>query len=351
MRTYEAVRADQTRGVDQAIENAERDLDTTRKTLASRQQERRSVDTELQACTLQHRALDSPQSALKAEIADIERRLADLQRQAEAKKDQLREVEAQAEQLRQEVARQRTSGSSIDREIARVAEDVRAKATALEAARKRRGEALAQALRLYVVEVFDFMETYATRATAREVHDQAKAKFEEARHSDLSILEAHEQRIELKRFLESTQVPANRRTLEDQLRLVERFLTERFPGSLDPPPPGEDQEPIETYFWRDEEDDLTYLLLLVPGSCWHTPPDRAEDPRGRRTAQLLWGFVQALGEPVPSVEILHDLVVLELLGDHTNRLGEKFIEIPVAVGRTVAFLPTPLPADLREALA
>ena len=350
MRSYEEIRSEQTRAVDQAIQNAERDLEQARMTLQARQQERRTVEDALHTATTHYRALDLPQSTLKTEIADLERRLGEIQRQVEAKTSQLREVAAKAEDLRQVVTRHRSAASSVDRDIARATSQVGERSAAVEDARKRRGEALARALTAYVAEVFEFVGAYATMATAREKHDKVKASFEEARHSDPAVLQWHEERIELRRLLDSAQVPAIRATLEEGLRSVERNLTGRFPGLLDAVPAGEDQEALETYFWRDEEDDLTYLIVPIPESCWRTPPGAEEDPRGRRMAQVIWGFVQMLGDPVPSIELVQGLVVLELLGDHTNRLGEKLIEINVSAGKTAAFLPVPLPTDLREAL-
>jgi hypothetical protein len=350
MRTYQQIRDEYTVPILQAIANEEREEEKARRQLLARQAEREQVEKERIAHTATYRGLDAPQTALKAEIADLERQIDDLQRQATARQGQLRGLQAQAETAREEVTRHRTAVAAAEKDIARAGEALTAQTKSVEAARGRYRDAVLQALRLYVDETFEFMAAYSAQVSAREKHERVRGLFEAARHTDQSVLEMHEQRIELARLLATSQVPAIRDALNKQLRLVESALDERFPGLLQPIPPAEDQEPIETFYWYDREDDVTYLLVPVPASCWHTPPEVREDPRGKRLAQLLWGFVQALGDPVPSVELVKDLVVLELLGDHTLRLADKIVEITVAPGRIAGFLPGPAPSDLLEAL-
>jgi hypothetical protein len=163
-------------------------------------------------------------------------------------------------------------------------------------------------------------------------------------------MSAHEERLELRRHLDASQVPAVRELLAHRLKSVEGVIAARFPGYLEGPPPSEDEELLETFFWYDGQDDLTSIVLPVPASCWHTPPVSLDDPRGQFCCQLLWAFAQSMGEPVPTIECAQELVTLEWHGDLTSRVADATVSVKLQGGRAITFVPTLLPEEIREAL-
>lgn len=349
MRSYDALRTEQTRQVTQAIENADRRLQEAERDLRAHVEQQRTIEDELQKLKGAHTELDSRQDALKRELLEFERQREHLQRSIEDRRTELRTVEDRADDLRADLKRHRIALSRTGQEIERARSRVDEASSATDAAREGRAAALAHALKLYVAEMFTFLDACAREATAREKYERTRSSYEQARQADPLVRELHAERIELQRLRDSAQVAAVRKSLEVHLAALEGELVKRFPGLLDPPPVDQEPELVETYFWHDDTDDLTYLLLPIPGSCWHRPPDKPDDPRGPKLAQVLWSFVAALGEPVPSIELVDDLVVLEMLGDHTARLNE-LISVSLAPGRSAVFLPCPLPAELKEAL-
>lgn len=66
--------------------------------------------------------------------------------------------------------------------------------------------------------------------------------------------------------------------------------------------------------------------------------------------QLIWAFISALNDPVPSIDCEKDIVTLEFHGDETTRLASKLFELDTARKRGAVFLPSPLPAELIEVL-
>lgn len=349
MHSYAEIYDDQARAVRQAVENAERELGRTRQACQGRETSRRTLDEALQEAHRQHRALDSPLSAVKAEIADLEGRVRDLQRQLDAKRDALREVESQAEQLGQALKNRRTEIAAADNQLARDSKEVDRKEVALREAKERLVESRFRALQTCCTEAFEALRKGATEDTARERFERVKVAYEQARHTDPAIMNAHEERIELKRHLHSSQVTSVRELLLQRLKEIEGIIAARFPGYLEGPPPSEDDEIAETFFWYDPEDDLTSLLLPLPSSCWHTPPTVADDPRGQVFGRVLWAFVQPLGDPVPTIECERDLVILTLHGDHSTRIADAVFEVGMSAGRKATFIPAPLPTELREA--
>jgi hypothetical protein len=350
MRTYSDIQDDHVRAVLQAVENAESDLNRAKTNRQGHETSRKRLDESLQEVLRKHRGLDSPQSALKTEIDDLEGRVRDLQRQVDGKRQQLKQLQLQADDLAKEVRKNRDDIAAAEGVLRSAVEDVVLKEKAVGDARQRLLEARLRALATYCAETFGSLLRTATEATARERFEKQRQAFEEARTTDRQVMAAHEERIELRRLLETSQVPSLRDLLAQRLQAVEQVLSSRFPGFLDGPPPPDDEELVETFFWYDHEEDLTRLLLPVPASCWHTPPGDDQDPRGKLLCQALWAFVQPLGDPVPTVDCERDLVVLEFHGDHSARIADALFELRLSAGRKVTFLPAPLPAELKEAL-
>jgi hypothetical protein len=350
MRSFAEIRDDISRGVLQAVENAKYELSRARQTKAGHQNERDTLGVALREATGRHRALESPQASVKAEIGDLEKRIQDLQRQMEGKREQLRNIESDAETIAEDLRKRRKELAELDRALDRDERETATKEAHLRDATGRLAESRLRALVIYSSEAFDTLRKNATEASSKEKYDKIRADFEVARHTDREVMSAHEERLELKALLDTTQLEAVRDLLLQRLRAVEEKLSVRFPGLLDAQPPPEDEEILEAFFWYDSEADLTRLVLPLPASCWITPPADLGDRRGEMLCRVLWAFVQGLGQTVPSVEFERDLVVLELHGDHSGRVAEVFFEIRISASRKATFMPTPLPPELAEVL-
>lgn len=350
MRTYDEIAGEFARPVRQAVENAQAELSRTQQDRQAREQTRRGLEQLLQDEQATLRGLDSPQTSLKAEIRDLENRVRDLQRQVAAKRQQLSELAARAEDLNREVSKRRTELGRSQKDLQRDTAEIESKENAVQSAQQRLLEGRISALRLYCEEAFESLQKASGEASARTRFEETRARFEQARTADAEVTRLHEERIELKRLVETSQVQSLRDMLRKRFAEVEQALASRFPGLLEGPPPADDDPGADTFYWYDPHDDLTSVLLPVPPSCWHTFPTASADPRGEFLCRVLWAFVSALAEPVPTIECDHDLLTLELHGDQSRRVSDCLFEVKLPGEQRVTFMPMPLPSELVEAL-
>lgn len=349
MLSYDELRREQARPAEQAVENARRKVDDLRQKLAARNEERESLRSALQELEAKKGALVAPQSAIQKEVDELRGRIRDLEREIDSREKLLGDYSKQQGDIDQESRERRRRVRSVDDEIGGVAKELETAEREVVASRDRVLQSQVQALRVYIERVFAFLQDSATAHSARANFEQVRAAYENARNSDHEVAQLHEERLDLQQLLKTAQVQSVRSLLEQRLRDVEDRITARFPSLLAGPPPATD-ESVEMFYWYDEQEDVTRLILPMPLSCWNGPPQSAQDPRGATMCKVIWSIVGPFAPSVPTADTSADFVVLEFHGDFTSRLGDDFIDFGDGPAGGIRFLAVPLPADVATRL-
>lgn len=298
-------------------------------------------------------SIEQPQKALLSEIAFFRQQIEALEKQIQERISKIETLKNVLLQHDGDVQKRKATLKNKEEQIDREKYQLIEKEKCLEAAQRDEMRSRLLAFNEFCSESFDSLVKYSSEKSMRKKWEILREQYEIARTTDKTVMEAHEKRVELQRFVDSANVDSVKDMIRRELSQVEQFLNEKFPGILSMPSDAEPSEVSEAFFWYNQSDDLTYVFPPIPGRFWENVPDDTGDPRGAVLCSLIWGFSEALSPCKPSCDFMEkeNCIVFELHGDQREILNNMgVIKITLANLKTLDYLLEELPTDVAEVL-
>lgn len=350
MRSFDEVCRERNRNLVTALAVSAKDLADSKTAMAAKESESASLRDEITRLHGERQGFDGFHQKAAAEIRFLKQQISDLERQVHERLKAIDTYQGKVASVDKEIKSRQTQVRAILDESDRLTESLSGKETELQKAGMRELEGRLKALDELLSENLGVLQQFLAQETQRERWRRLRKAYEEARTTDRAVMDAHEKTVDIPRLIESTDAESVRKILRDELERARKLIEERFPGFHSAPSGDEPSELAETFYWFDSRDNLTLLLLPLPGRFWNAPPENQDDPRGEIMCKILASFAAATSGLEPKCEQFGDFIVVEFDGNRSQDLQNKAaIPVRFSSGKSIDFMLQELPTSLREA--
>jgi hypothetical protein len=196
------------------------------------------------------------------------------------------------------------------------------------------------------------LELTASQEDKKRGHEARRA-LEEARHRDARVGGLWEAREEWRRILSGPLSVLVRTTAQEALKRSEAELEKLFPGALDAAlEESSNDEIAELYYKPNSADGALRLFLPVAESAWKSMAAGGHGVESALASQLFWQFAKSLPVKMDNSEYLvEDGRCLLRTGLGEQAIGEVgTVRVSLGLGGSVAFILSPLPSEILEAM-
>jgi len=196
---------------DETLPSLQREKDTREKDKRELARKRKRASEALECCRKELDAIGERLAQLRKRQGQLIQRSLIIERGRDSCLDEAKEPEARIKALNRKIQ-----------------EAVKNKEALKEQLKAKRLEAFGK----YLNKTRERLNAQAVSSKELESKRASRADLEAARHSDPTVMELWERRVELKTLITSAKIPSNRLVLEELLHDIERSIDQLFPGAL-----------------------------------------------------------------------------------------------------------------------
>lgn len=345
---------EQTRTILDLLRGAEKELEVHRRNQTATETRERNFTQEaagMQPVTSEReatlRSLRIKVQELQSQVAQLQERLHERQKECDLAEGEHREVEEERRQRLKAAASARKEAEECARMVAESQKQI---VEYQERLRKERDIAFEK----YLEKVWTSLVKCEDEAETAGEALQALEHLNRARHDDPRVAELWEARQEWQRISQSAGPVQVRKTAGREVQRIEEEIDVRFPGALVAAARGSKLDELEEIFARPLGSGSGYVISLpVPVEICKTLDSGATSDAEDLAVRVIWGFAGGIPN-TPKRKSRFAIRGNSLIMLVEETLAETQSRNPIAVrlagGGRVSFLISELPRELQEAL-